>query len=94
MYSFELNDILFLVKSLKSPIPAFNIYDYVTFNTSATRSGRLELPHIKKCCQVYQTYVFGLYMASSLVNIILQLTKGLIIVIFLGTRLPLCLSLG
>ena len=39
MYFFELNDILFLVKSLKSPTPAFNIYDYVTFNTSATRSG-------------------------------------------------------
>ena len=35
----ELNDILFLVKSLKSPNPAFNIHKYVTFNTSATRSG-------------------------------------------------------
>ena len=39
MYFFELNDILFVVKSLKSPTPTFNIYNYVTFNTSATRSG-------------------------------------------------------
>jgi len=39
MYFFELNDILFLIKSLKSPTPAFNIYNYVTFNTSTTRSG-------------------------------------------------------
>ena len=40
MYFFELNVILFLhlVKSLKSPSPAFNIYNYVTFNTSTTRS--------------------------------------------------------
>ena len=39
MYFLELNDILFLVKSLKSPTPAFNILNYVTFNTSTTRSG-------------------------------------------------------
>ena len=39
MYFFELNDILFLVKSLKSPTPAFNIYNYLNFNTSTTRSG-------------------------------------------------------
>ena len=39
IYFLELNDILFLVKSLKSPNPAFNIHKYVTFNTSATRSG-------------------------------------------------------
>ena len=38
VYFLELNDILFLVKSLKSPTPAFNIYNYVTFNTSTTRS--------------------------------------------------------
>ena len=33
------NDILFFIKSLKSPTPAFNIHDYVTFNISTTRSG-------------------------------------------------------
>ena len=38
MYFLELNDILFLVKSLKFPTPAFNIYNYVSFNTSTTRS--------------------------------------------------------
>ena len=39
MYFLELNDILFLVKSLKSPTSAFNIRNYVTFSTSTTRSG-------------------------------------------------------
>ena len=39
MYFLELNDILFLVKSLKSPTSAFNIHKYVIFNTSTTRSG-------------------------------------------------------
>ena len=39
MYFLELNDILFLIKSLKSPTPAFNIHKYVTFNISTTRSG-------------------------------------------------------
>ena len=39
MQFFELNDILFLVKSLKFPTAAFNIFNYVTFNTSCTRSG-------------------------------------------------------
>ena len=46
MYFLELNDILFLVKSLKSPNPAFNIHNYVTFNTSMTQSGTFnELIH-------------------------------------------------
>ena len=39
MYFLELIDILFLIKSLKSPTPAFNIHHYITFNTSTTRSG-------------------------------------------------------
>ena len=39
MYFLELNDILFFIKSLKSPTLAFNIHDYVTFNISTTRSG-------------------------------------------------------
>ena len=39
MQFFELNDILFLIRSLKFPTPAFNIYDCITFNISTTRSG-------------------------------------------------------
>ena len=41
MYFLEFIDILFLIKSLKSPTPAFNIHHYniATFNTSTTRSG-------------------------------------------------------
>ena len=39
MYFFELTDILFFVKSVKSPSSAFNIFNYVTFNISSTRLG-------------------------------------------------------
>ena len=42
MYFLEINDILFLVKSLKTPSMAFNINHYVTFNRSATRSGSFD----------------------------------------------------
>ena len=39
MYIFELQDILFAIKSLKSPTNQFNINNYITFNSSTTRSG-------------------------------------------------------
>jgi len=38
MQFLELNDILFLVRFLKSPTSAFNIYNYISFNSSATCS--------------------------------------------------------
>ena len=46
MYSFELVDIMFFIKSLKAPTSNFNITDYVTFSSSTTRSSSgLKLIH-------------------------------------------------
>ena len=39
MYIFELQDILFAIKSIKSPTNQFNINNYITFNSTNTRSG-------------------------------------------------------
>ena len=39
MYIYELNDIKFLVKSLKSPTDNFDIKNYITFASNSTRSG-------------------------------------------------------
>ena len=39
MYTFKLQDILFAIKSLKSPTNQFNINNFITFNSSNTRSG-------------------------------------------------------
>ena len=39
MYIYELNDIMFLVKSLKSPTDNFDIKNYITFASNSTRSG-------------------------------------------------------
>ena len=39
MYILELQDILFAIKSLKSPTNKFNINNFISFNSSTTRSG-------------------------------------------------------
>jgi len=39
MYLFELQDILFAIKSIKSPTKQFTITDFISFNTANTRSG-------------------------------------------------------
>ena len=38
MYTYELADILFLVKQLQSPDPSFPIFKFITFVSSSTRS--------------------------------------------------------
>ena len=38
MYTFDLFDIVFILKSLKYPSPSFNIMNFITFNTNKTRS--------------------------------------------------------
>ena len=48
MYLFELQDILFAIKSIKTPIIQFNITNYISFNSASTRSGannKLIPPH-------------------------------------------------
>jgi len=39
MYLFELQDLLFAIKSIKSPTTQFNIHNYVNFSSANTRSG-------------------------------------------------------
>ena len=45
MYIFEISDIMFLIKSLKSPSISFNINHYISFSTSGTRSSGTKLIH-------------------------------------------------
>ena len=44
MYIFELQDILFAIKSIKSSTNQFNINNYITFNSTNTRSGSSNKP--------------------------------------------------
>ena len=39
MYLFELHDILFVIKSIKTPTIQFNIINYINFSSPHTRSG-------------------------------------------------------
>ena len=39
MYLFELQDLLFAIKSIKSPTTQFNIHSYINFSSANTRSG-------------------------------------------------------
>ena len=39
MYHYELQELMFLIKSLKTPTDNFNIYNYITFARGNTRSG-------------------------------------------------------
>ena len=46
MMAMELNDILFLVKSLKNPSDHFNIYHYISMSTTTSRSSsHLKIKH-------------------------------------------------
>jgi len=59
MYLYELNDLMFLVKSLKTPTDFFNIYHYVHFASNATRSGTsLKLVHNKPLSSIHQHFFF------------------------------------
>ena len=52
MYIYEVNDLMFLIKS-NTPTEIFNIKDFISFNTSNTRSGS----HLKLCHpRVLSTY--------------------------------------
>jgi len=55
MYVYELSDLMFLIKSLKSPSDNFNIKDHITFASSHTRSGKhnkLQHPRISTVTQL------------------------------------------
>ena len=53
MYTYELFDILFLIRSLQNPDPSFPVMDYVSFSTTSTRSGH----HLKLNYQSSRTNV-------------------------------------
>ena len=39
MYTFELSDIMFFIKSIKNPTSSFNIHHFISFSTSARPGG-------------------------------------------------------
>ena len=45
MYIYELNDLMFMIKSLNTPTDNFDIRNFISFNTNSTRSGS----HLKLC---------------------------------------------
>ena len=55
MMEYEIVDILFLIKSLKSPSRHFNIADFISFNISNTRSSS----YLKLCHSVSKTNIQG-----------------------------------
>ena len=74
MYLFELQDILFAIKSLKTPTNQFNITSYISFNSAITRSGSSNkltcLHHLNN--QSRHTYFHrlpGLWNAIPIINL-------------------------
>ena len=60
MYVFEFNDLMFFVKSLKEPTAHFNIYQYVHFSKSPTRSASSsKLIHTKPVSSIHQHFYFN-----------------------------------
>ena len=62
MYFLELNDIIFLIKSIKLPYPGFNILDYVSFTctSSSTRSSTFhKLWHTKSSTNLISNLYFN-----------------------------------
>ena len=60
MYTYELNDIIFFVKSLKSPADHFDIRRHVQFAESSTRSGTsFKLVHVKSLQSSYHHFYFN-----------------------------------
>ena len=60
MYYLELNDVMFCVQSLKSPSVHFNILDYVSFSSQATRSGtHCRMTHLRSFTHMSRHYFFN-----------------------------------
>ena len=57
---FKLYDVMFLVKSLKSPSPCFHIADFISFSHSNTRSTTAnKLQHIHSCNNFVKNFYFN-----------------------------------
>ena len=59
--TFELNDIIFFIRSLKSSHPGFNILDFIRFVTSKTTSSSFnKLKHTFCCSSLSRHFYFNL----------------------------------
>jgi len=57
MYYFELQDIMFFIKSLQSPTDNFNIYDYITFARGLSKTGlHQKLAHLRSQIAIQQHF--------------------------------------
>ena len=60
MYIYEINDLMFLIKSLKSPSDNFEIRDHITFTSNSTRSGtHHKLTHPRTTSAVQRHFYFN-----------------------------------
>ena len=60
MYIFELNDLLFFIKSLKNPSPHFDITKWIHLNTNVTRSStHFKLAHNRTRCNLSHHFYFN-----------------------------------
>jgi len=59
MYIYELNDVIFFIKSYKQLSSHFNINDYIKFSTLSTRSGSSnKMVHHQCSSNFYKTFTF------------------------------------
>ena len=59
MYLFDFNDLIFFIKSYKSPSHHFDINNYISFSHSSTRSSsNNKLTHIKSTCNLDRHFYF------------------------------------
>ena len=57
---YELNDLMFLIKSLNTPTDNFDIKNFISFNTNSTRSGsHLKLCHPRTVCTAHHHFCFN-----------------------------------
>ena len=59
MMLYEFHDIVFFLKSLKSPSPAFDIRTFVTFSTNQTRSAGYRLTHTHSRNNMHRHFYFS-----------------------------------
>ena len=60
MYTYELNDLIFLIKSLNTSTDNFDIRNFISFNTNSTRSGsHLKLRHPRTLSTSHHHFYFN-----------------------------------
>ena len=80
MYLFDFNDLIFFIKSYKSPSHHFDINNYISFSHSSTRSSsNNKLTHIKSTCNLDRHFYFcrlpRLWNALPFINLNLPFNK-------------------